>query len=179
LSETSFPAGNQFSLDSIKFKVTDTLRHVILTAKTKSTANSTHTVILGMPNNTYFKSYYTTVAQATNFPYGTTVTGIVNIENPVVFNLNQNYPNPFNPATIISYSLAKQSIVKVRVFDALGREIAILLNNVRDAGVYRIEFDADFYRNLSSGVYFYKLEAFSPESKSLYFSDIKKMILVK
>jgi hypothetical protein len=179
LAETPFTTVNQIVLDSIKFKVTDSLRHVILAAKTKSTANSSNTVNLGMPNNTYFKSYYTTMAQATNFPYGTTITGIVNIENPVVFNLKQNYPNPFNPVTIISYSLAKQSLVMVRVFDALGREIAVLLNNLRDAGVYNIEFDADFYRNLSSGVYFYKIEAFSPESKSLYFSDIKKMVLVK
>ena len=132
-----------------------------------------------MPNNTYFKSYYTTIAQATNFPYGSTVTGTPNIETPVIFSLKQNFPNPFNPSTMISYSLAKQSLVKVRVFDALGREIATLLNNVRDAGNHNIEFDSNFFKGLSSGIYFYKLEAFEPNGNAIYFNDIKKMMLVK
>ncbi|MBE2226171.1 MAG: S8 family peptidase [Ignavibacteria bacterium] len=182
LHETNFNgASNQIEMDTIKFKVTDTVRHVLLCAKTKPGATGTNTVVLGMPNNTYFKSYYTTIAQATNFPYGSTLTGTTNIETPVVFSLKQNFPNPFNPTTLISYSLAKQSLVKVRVFDALGREIATLLNNVRDAGTHNIEFDAAFYSNkaLSSGIYFYKLEAFEPNGSSIYFSDIKKMMLVK
>lgn len=171
---------SQLVLDTIKFKVTDTVRHIVLTAKTKAGANSSNTVNLGMPNNSYFKSYYTTNAQATNFPYGTTLTGTGNNNTePVVFALKQNYPNPFNPTTIINYSLAKQSLVKVRVFDAIGREVATLLNNVRDAGIYNIEFDANFYLGLSSGIYFYKMEAFSPEGGSVYFSDIRKMMLVK
>jgi hypothetical protein len=181
LSEANFNgASNQIEMNDIKFKVTDSLRHIILCAKTKPGATGTNTVTLGMPNNTYFKSYYTTVAQAANFPYGTTLTGNGNnTENPVVFSLQQNYPNPFNPTTIISYSLARQSLVKVRVFDAIGRETAMLLNNVRDAGIYNIEFDANFYKGLSSGIYFYKLEAYSTETGGLYFEDIKKMVLVK
>jgi hypothetical protein len=179
LSETPYSADNQIVLDSIKFKVTDTLRHILLTAKTKSTANSSNTVVLGMPSNTYFKSYYTTNAQATNFPYGTTLTGTGNIFVPVIFSLSQNYPNPFNPTTIITYSLAKESFVKVRVFDVIGREVATLLNNTRDAGTHNIEFDANFYKGLSSGIYLYKLEASSPEDNSVYFTAIKKMILVK
>lgn len=179
LHETNFDASNQIVMDTIKFKITDSLRHVILCAKTKPGASGSNTVVLGMPNNTYFKSYYTTTAQATNFPYGSTLTGTVNTETPVVFALSQNYPNPFNPATVIHYSLQKQSLVRVKVYDAIGREVAILLNNVRDAGNHNIEFDANFHMGLSSGIYFYKLEAFSPEGNSLYFSDIKKMVLVK
>lgn len=183
LSETPFPTApptNQISLNDIKFKITDSSRHIILSAKTKPTANTSNTVALGMPNNTYFKSYYTSNAQATNFPYGTTLTGTGNNNNqPLVFSLKQNYPNPFNPTTIINYSLAKQSFVKVAVYDALGRQIALLLNNVRDAGIYNIEFDAEFYKGLSSGIYFYKMEAFTSDRSSLYFSDIKKMVLVK
>ncbi len=181
LSESSFNgASNQIEMNDIKFKITDSLRHIILCARTKPGATGTNTVVLGMPNNNYFKSYYTTLAQATNFPYGTTLTGNGNnSETPVVFSLQQNYPNPFNPSTIISYSLAKQSLVKVRVYDAIGKEVALLLNNVRDAGVYNIEFDANFYRGLSSGIYFYKLEAYSKEDGGLYFEDIKKMVLVK
>ncbi len=179
LHEVNFDPANQIVMDTIKFKVTDSLRHVILCAKTKPGATGTNTVILGMPDNTYFKSYYTTVAQATNFPYGSTLTGTGNIETPLVFSLSQNYPNPFNPATVIHYSLQKQSLVRVRVFDAIGREVAVLLNNVRDAGNHNIEFDANYHKGLSSGIYFYKLEAFSPNGNSVYFSDIKKMVLVK
>jgi hypothetical protein len=179
LHETPYSVSNQIVMDSVKFKVTDTVRHIILTAKTKSTANSSNTVVLGMPNNSYFKSYYTTAAQPSNFPYGSTLTGTGNTSIPVIFSLEQNYPNPFNPATVITYSLAKQSLVKVRVFDVLGREVATLLNNTRDAGIHKIEFDANFHNGLSSGIYLYKLEAFSPENNSSYFTDIKKMILVK
>lgn len=179
LHEVNFDVSNQVVMDTIKFKVTDSVRHVLFCAKTKAGANSSNTVVLGMPNNTYFKSYYTTIAQATNFPYGSTLTGTPNIETPVVFSLKQNFPNPFNPSTMISYSLAKQSLVKVRVFDALGREIATLLNNVRDAGNHNIEFDSNFFKGLSSGIYFYKLEAFEPNGNAIYFTDIKKMMLVK
>jgi len=181
LSESNFnAASNQIEMNDIKFKVTDSLRHIILCAKTKPGATGSNTVVLGMPNNNYFKSYYTTLAQATNFPYGSTLTGNSNnSETSVIFSLQQNYPNPFNPSTVINYSLAKKSLVTVKVFDALGREVAVLLNNTRDAGVYNIEFDANFYRGLSSGIYFYKLEAFSTESGGLYFEDIKKMVLVK
>lgn len=180
LSETPYSTSNQIVMDSIKFKVTDTLRHILLTVKTKSTATSGNTIVLGMPNNTYFRSYYTVNAQATNFPYGTTPTGVGNNNNnPVVFSLNQNFPNPFNPTTVINYTLAKQSFVSVKVYDVLGREVTTLLSNVRDAGSHNIEFDANFNKTLSSGIYMYKLEAFSPDKQSLYFSDIKKMILVK
>ncbi len=179
LYEKAFDTTNQVVMDTIKFKITDSLRHVILCAKTKPGANSSNTVVLGMPNNTYFKCYYTTNAQATNFPYGNTLTGTGNVETPIEFSLKQNYPNPFNPTTIINYSLLKQSLVNIRVYDAIGREVAILLNNIRDAGIYNVEFDADFYKGLASGIYFYKIEAYSPESNGLYFSDVKKMILVK
>jgi len=179
LYEKAFDTTNQVVMDTIKFKITDSLRHVILCAKTKPGANSSNTVVLGMPNNTYFKCYYTTNAQATNFPYGNTLTGTGNVETPIEFSLKQNYPNPFNPTTIINYSLLKQSLVNIRVYDAIGREVAILLNNIRDAGIYNVEFDADFYKGLASGIYFYKIEAYSPESNGLYFSDVKKMILAK
>lgn len=179
LSEKNFATGS-IIMDSIKFKITDSVRHVILTAKTKPGANSSNTVVLGMADNSYFLSYYTTSAQSTNFPYGSgTISGVSGTNNPITFGLQQNYPNPFNPTTVITFTLAKQSFVKVRVFDILGREVATLLNNKRDAGEYRIEFDANFQKGLSSGIYMYKLEAFSPENNSLYFSDIKKMVLVK
>jgi hypothetical protein len=88
---------------------------------------------------------------------------------PSSFKLEQNYPNPFNPVTNISYSIPKSSLVKLVVYDMLGREVAVLENTQKQAGSYTINFDAS---NLSSGVYLYKIEAGD-------FTSSKKMTLVK
>jgi len=85
------------------------------------------------------------------------------------FNLFQNYPNPFNPSTKISYSLPKESFVTLKVYDVLGNEIAILVNEKKSVGNYEVNFDAT---KLSSGIYYYKLTAGN-------FSQVKKMILIK
>ena len=98
-------------------------------------------------------------------------TGIQNTgsEIPASFSLEQNYPNPFNPVTNIRFSIPKTGIVKLAVYDAIGNEIAVLVNGSVPAGTYLADFDAS---RLSSGVYFYKLTGES-------FSDTKKMVLVK
>ena len=75
---------------------------------------------------------------------------------PTVYSLSQNYPNPFNPATTIEYQIPKQSLVKLTIFDLLGREITTLVNEQKGAGTYSVKFEAS---SLSGGVYFYKLEA--------------------
>jgi hypothetical protein len=98
-----------------------------------------------------------------------TLTGVGNSETPVVFKLSQNYPNPFNPTTKISYALPKSGLATLRVYDILGKEVATLVNEVKAAGNYSVDFAAS---NFTSGVYFYKLE-------SSGFSDIKKMMLIK
>ena len=85
------------------------------------------------------------------------------------FNLAQNYPNPFNPSTKISYALQNPELVTLRVFDVLGREVATLVNQYQSAGNHTVSFDAS---SLSSGMYFYKIEAGS-------FQSIKKMMLLK
>jgi hypothetical protein len=90
-------------------------------------------------------------------------------EIPNTFALEQNYPNPFNPSTKITYSVARQSKVRLEVFDILGRKVATLVNEARNPGNYTVEFDAS---KLVSGVYIYRLS--TPE---LTFS--KKMMLVK
>ena len=74
---------------------------------------------------------------------------------PSEFFLYQNYPNPFNPTTIIGYSIPKAGIVKLSVFDLLGREISTLVSKYQNQGNYKVEFDG---QNLSSGVYFYRLK---------------------
>jgi len=89
--------------------------------------------------------------------YGTIV-GVSNQPEiiPGSFTIEQNYPNPFNPTTTIKYELPKAAHVILTVFDILGREVSVLVNDRRSAGVYEIKFDGS---NLASGVYFYRLQA--------------------
>jgi len=92
-----------------------------------------------------------------------------NVEIPNTYTLFQNYPNPFNPTTDIKFSIPKSGVVKIVVFDILGREVRTLVNEFRQTGEYNISFDAS---NLASGVYFYRLEAND-------FTQTKKMLLIK
>ena len=97
-------------------------------------------------------------------------TAVENVSSvPGDFALEQNYPNPFNPSTAISYQLSTVSHVRLKVFDALGREVATLVEAQQSAGRYRVTFDAS---NLTSGTYFYRLQA----GNSV---DTKKLVLVK
>jgi hypothetical protein len=88
---------------------------------------------------------------------------------PEIYNLYQNYPNPFNPLTHIKIQIAKSGFVKLKVFDALGREIAVLVNEIMKPGIYDVEFDGSGF---SSGIYFYKLITND-------YTQTKKMILIK
>jgi len=90
-------------------------------------------------------------------------------ELPEQFSLYQNYPNPFNPTTKIKFDIEKAGIIKLKVFDILGKEIATLVNESLNSGSYETEFDGS---NIMSGVYFYKLETDN-------FSEVKRMILTK
>ncbi len=93
-----------------------------------------------------------------------------NITNfPDIFCLSQNYPNPFNPVTNIKFDIPKSSFVSLKIYDVTGREVATLINDILNAGIYNVDWNGSSY---SSGVYFYKLEVNG-------FSDTKKMILVK
>jgi hypothetical protein len=85
------------------------------------------------------------------------------------FRLSQNYPNPFNPNTKISWHSPVANHQTLKVYDVLGNEVATLVNEFRNAGSYEVDFDAS---KLSSGVYFYKLQAGD-------FVQTKKMILMK
>lgn len=88
---------------------------------------------------------------------------------PLSFELKQNYPNPFNPSTVISYKLSERSKVSLIVYDILGREVAVLLNEFKQAGNYQVEFNAE---GLSSGIYYYRLEAGN-------YNQTRKMNLLK
>ncbi len=85
------------------------------------------------------------------------------------FQLYQNYPNPFNPATVIAYQLPGSGHVSIKVYNALGQEVAILVDEEKPAGRYQVEFNTT---NLSSGIYFYKM-------RSGGFTEIKKCSFIK
>lgn|GEM_PF-877150 len=92
---------------------------------------------------------------------------------PQGFTLSQNYPNPFNPSTMIQYTIGNAGLVSLKVYDVLGREVASLVNGLQEAGSYTVPFNTNKTTlSLSSGVYFYRLEAGS-------FVSIKKLILMK
>jgi len=104
-----------------------------------------------------------------------TTVPLVGINDPVnnapdKFELKQNYPNPFNPSTSIEFSLNKAAYVSLKVFDVLGRQVAVLADEYRLSGSHKVSYDAG---RLSSGVYYYTL------STNNGFSETKKMVLSK
>ena len=100
------------------------------------------------------------------------ITGVEQTTNTIVpkeFLLAQNFPNPFNPSTVIGYQLPASNHVTLKVYDVLGKEIATLVDEVKEAGSYSVPFKAS---TLSTGIYFYRLQAGS-------FVSIKKMLVLK
>jgi hypothetical protein len=100
-----------------------------------------------------------------------TMVGVETVSNeaPANYILEQNYPNPFNPSTNVKFAVPVRGYISLRVFDVLGKEVAVLVNKEMNAGSYNVDFDGS---RLPSGVYFYKLETEA-------FTDVKKMLLVK
>jgi photosystem II stability/assembly factor-like uncharacterized protein len=105
--------------------------------------------------------------------FKTTTSTITSVENnkfkPTSFYLEQNYPNPFNNTTIIRYSIPKEGIVTIRIYNILGEEVTTLVNEQKEAGNYQATFNSDQF---TSGVYFYQIKAGE-------FTQTKKMILLK
>jgi hypothetical protein len=103
---------------------------------------------------------------------------IVTVENeatiPDYFLLEQNYPNPFNPSTTLSFVIGQPSFVSLKIFDVLGNKIVTLVNEEKPSGSYEVEFNGYSGNgiNLTSGVYFHKLQAGN-------FVETKKMILLR
>jgi len=116
------------------------------------------------------RSRSTTGFDIATIKYAQTI-GIQNIgsEIPKGYSLSQNYPNPFNPKTNIGLRIADFGFVSLKVYDITGKEVALLVNQELNAGVYNVDFDAS---NLSSGTYFYSMETSG-------FRDVKKMVVVK
>lgn len=93
----------------------------------------------------------------------------VSLDIPIDFSIKQNYPNPFNPSTQISYSIPKTSLVDLRIYDILGREVAQLVNETQDEGKYTVNFNAS---ELAGGVYIFTI-------RTNDFHSSKKMIVLK
>ena len=100
-------------------------------------------------------------------------TNLVSVEEdeqlPIEFSLEQNYPNPFNPSTTIKFTLPEKEVVTLKIYDVVGNEVTVILNEEKQAGSNSIEFNAG---ELASGTYFYKLQAGSN-------IETRKMILLK
>ena len=96
---------------------------------------------------------------------------------PNYFTLQQNYPNPFNPSTTIKYALPQASHVSLSVFNTLGQRVSLLVDGKQEAGYHEVNFNAS---SLTSGVYFYRLQASDPSTSSGHgFVETKKLILIK
>jgi predicted choloylglycine hydrolase len=97
------------------------------------------------------------------------LSGIKNTDRPQSFLVSQNYPNPFNPSTMISFDLPANSVVSLKVFDLIGREVAVIVSEELSAGSYSRTWNA---ANMSSGIYFYRLQSGS-------FTETKKLVLLR
>jgi hypothetical protein len=93
----------------------------------------------------------------------------VEVKGPLAYGLEQNYPNPFNPSTNIKFSILESGLVRLSVYNLIGEEVTVLVNEQVEAGFYEVNFDASA---LPSGAYFYKLQAGNTV-------QVKKMLLMK
>jgi hypothetical protein len=114
-------------------------------------------------------NYALSVAQIEQLAGGTSAVREFDSQIPNQIFLEQNYPNPFNPSTRIAFSVRSAGLVSLKVFDVLGSEVATLVNETLNAGSYRVDFRRT---NLSSGVYYYRLQT---QEGTL----VKKMLLVR
>ncbi len=130
------------------------------------TSNQLRSVYFVNIHNGFTVGYGGTILKTTSI---NTSVDINNYSNLTTFKLSQNYPNPFNPSTTIQFSLRQPNHVLLRILDISGKEVAVLLNEQREAGAYYYSFDGS---KLSSGTYFIELRAGS-------YSCSKKMMLVK
>ena len=125
-------------------------------------------ISIGRDNSTNFG--WLVGSQGTIARYNEQITNIKGVKTVIAgFTFSQNYPNPFNPKTTLKYEVPELRFVTLKVYDVLGNEIVTLVNEEKPVGNFEVEFDASA---LSSGIYFYRLQAGS-------FIETKKMALMK
>lgn len=161
------------SLMEMQYYMTrDSADTVGLTRSTPTLARGFGLVVDG--GGDVFNTYYLRGAVIDGALYGDTTRIVTSVGDypscgfPKSFELHQNYPNPFNPSTTISYGLPMASRVTVRVFNALGQEVAVLVDEEKQAGAYQVRWTA----NVPSGVYFYRIQA-------AQYSECQKMVVLR
>jgi len=149
--------------DNFNIQPGESQKFVIAQLIARGSSNKNSVTVLKSLSETVWNYY------AQNFPIG-----INQISNslPEAYSLFQNYPNPFNPVTTIKYQIPKNNMVTLKVYDALGREVETLVNEIQHAGTYEVQFPGNAKLNLASGIYFYKLTSGD-------FSAVKRMVLIK
>jgi thiol-disulfide isomerase/thioredoxin len=163
----NLPAGT-YKLGHLRFNITTPF--LVDTLKFRNPPSTPTTVIYDSTRKCAFGG-----SASDSSRYNTTLTPIItgvegNITTiPTEYQLYQNYPNPFNPVTIIKYDVPKTAVVKIRIYDLTGKEIATLVNQEKEAGSYEMEWNGTGF---ASGVYFYKFE-------SKDFSKVMRMVLIK
>ncbi len=170
----TIPGGNQ-----LVSGMSDVRTGYRMVPRTGNTSRETNLKIKNLPRGTYHWSVqaidnsYAGSPFASEHIFTVTSTGeIIDGSLPNKYYLFQNYPNPFNPSTTISFTLAEQSVVSLKVYNLLGQEVTTLINNEElDEGEQTINFVAD---GLSSGIYFYRLVVNNGE-----YQNFKKMVLIK
>jgi hypothetical protein len=124
----------------------------------------------------YYSTYAKYVFTASVNPSESVATSVLSGMVARTFEVQQNYPNPFNPSTTIRYQLPTTGRVTIKVFNLLGQEIATLVDEVRQAGVYDVTWNAS---TVPSGVYFYSTEVMPISRTGQFYRDVKKMVLIK
>jgi hypothetical protein len=134
-----------------------------------SSSPSARTLLVVGPN--LFAGGYSVVGSVYRRPLSEMLTRVENKSKQTLstFFLNQNYPNPFNPSTTISFTIPSRSLVTLKVFDLLGKEVTTIFSKEISAGNHSTQWNAS---NIASGVYFYRLQSGS-------FVDIKKLLLLR
>jgi len=124
-------------------------------------------IIMGFDGNDNIDAYL----DYATFTFKRLLTDVTDKPNTTIksYQLYQNYPNPFNPSTTIKYQIPKSDNVSLKIYDILGNEIAVLVNEIKPAGIHTNVFNANA---LSSGIYFYRLQTSA-------FSETKKLLLIK
>ncbi len=157
-------------------KRVSTINHLLQLHLLKVTEQqlSDRIIVLWIPSRQ--QGWFTTDLKQIDFDGSYSYSNVVEVDNalPSVFALEQNYPNPFNPSTTIQFGLPVEAKVTIYLFNTLGEKVAQLANTDFAAGNQRVDFNAS---NLSSGVYFYTIEAIGVDGTN--FVTSKKMMLMK
>jgi hypothetical protein len=146
----------------------------------KGAGNSSNTIHYSFTDNSVNSGKYNyrlkQIDYDGKYKYSDLVNADVNV--PGTFSLSQNYPNPFNPSTKIDYTLPVDSRVKVEIYNIAGQKIADVVNNEQSAGFYSLNVSANSFKNISSGVYIYKMTAIEKATGKNFVSS-KKLMLMK